>query len=129
MTPAPGRSAISSPIRLGALEQQVMGLLWDHEPLTVRQIIELSEAEPAYTTIATVLTNLERKGLVSRERRGRSVLHAPVVSREQHTARTMQAALIDGGDRAASIRHLVEWIDAADIRLLRDYLDAKDVAE
>ena len=41
MTPAPGRSANSSPVRLGALEQQVMGLLWDHEPLTVRQIIEL----------------------------------------------------------------------------------------
>ena len=41
----------------------------------------------------------------------------------------MQAALIDGGDRAASILHFVEGIDAADIRLLRDYLDAKDVAE
>lgn len=128
MTPAPGRSANSSPIRLGALEQQVMGLLWDHEPLTVRQIIELSETEPAYTTIATVLTNLERKGLVRRERRGRSVLHAPVVSREQHTAATMQAALVNGGDRAASILHFVDGIDAADIRLLRDYLDEKDVS-
>lgn len=129
MTDTDDRGASSSPIRLGALEKQVMGLLWDHEPLTVRQIIELSEAEPAYTTIATVLTNLERKGLVSRERRGRSVLHAPVVSREQHTARTMRAALVDGGDRAASILHFVEGIDAADIRLLRDYLEAKDVAE
>lgn len=129
MTNDDDRGGGPSPIRLGALEKQVMGLLWGHEPLTVRQIIELSEAEPAYTTIATVLTNLERKGLVSRERRGRSVLHAPVVSREQHTARTMQAALIDGGDRAASILHFVEGIDAADIRLLRDYLDAKDVAE
>ncbi|WP_209370697.1 BlaI/MecI/CopY family transcriptional regulator [Brevibacterium renqingii] len=129
MTHSDDRGANSSPVRLGALEKQVMGLLWDHEPLTVRQIIELSEAEPAYTTIATVLTNLERKGLVRRERVGRSVLHAPVVSREQHTARTMQAALVDGGDRAASILHFVEGIDAADIQLLRDYLDAKDVAE
>ena len=129
MTNDDDRGGGPSPIRLGALEKQVMGLLWDHEPLTVRQIIELSEAEPAYTTIATVLTNLERKGLVSRERRGRSVLHAPVVSREQHTARTMQAALVDGGDRAASILHFVEGIDAANIQLLRDYLDAKDVTE
>lgn len=129
MTHDDDRGATSSPIRLGALEKQVMDLLWDHEPLTVRQIIELSESEPAYTTIATVLTNLERKGLVSRERRGRSVLHAPVASREQHTARTMQAALVDGGDRAASILHFVEGIDAADIRLLRAYLDSKGVAE
>ena len=69
MTNDDDRGGGPSPIRLGALEKQVMGLLWDHEPLTVRQIIELSEAEPAYTTIATVLTNLERKGLVSRELR------------------------------------------------------------
>src|SRR5699024_11281223 len=96
MPPAPGRGANSSPIRLGALEQQVMCLLWDHEPLTVRQIIELSETDPAYTTIATVLTNLERKVLVRRERRGLSVLHAPVVSQEQHTAATMQEALVNG---------------------------------
>ncbi|MGC2977315.1 BlaI/MecI/CopY family transcriptional regulator [Brevibacterium sp. FAM 25378] len=129
MTHTDEQGGASSPIRLGALEKQVMGMLWDHGPLTVRQIIELSEAEPAYTTIATVLTNLERKGLVSRERHGRSVLHAPVVSREQHTARTMQAALVDGGDRAASILHFVEGIDAADIRLLRDYLDEKGTAE
>ena len=71
MTTVDDRGGGPAPIRRGALEKQVMGLLWDHEPLTVRQIIELSEAEPAYTTIATVLTNLERKGLVSRERRGR----------------------------------------------------------
>ena len=129
MTDADDRGGTSSPIRLGALEKQVMGLLWDHGPLTVRQIIELTGTEPAYTTIATVLTNLERKGLVDRERHGRSVLHVPVVSHEQHTARMMQAALVDGGDRAASILHFVEGIDAADIRLLRDYLDAKGAAE
>ena len=49
MTNDDDRGGGPSPIRLGALEKQVMGLLWDHEPLTVRQIIELSEAEPAYT--------------------------------------------------------------------------------
>lgn len=118
--------ASGSPIRLGALEQQVMGRLWDHGPLTVRQIIDLAEAEPAYTTIATVLTNLERKGLVRRERQGRSVLHEPVVSREQHAAQMMQIALANGGDRAVSILHFVAGIDAADIQLLRDYLGQED---
>ena len=129
MTRDDDRDEVSSPVRLGVLEKRVMGLLWDHGPLTVRQIIDLSGAEPAYTTIATVLTNLERKELVSRERHGRSVLHAPVVSREQHAARTMQAALVDSGDRAASILHFVEGIDAADIQLLRDYLNSKGAAE
>lgn len=131
-SPSPDASATSAtpdasaaPIRLGALEQQVMDLLWDHDPLTVRQIIDLSPSAPAYTTIATVLTNLERKGLVQRQRQGRSVFHAPVVSREQHTARLMQTALANGGDRAASILHFVEGIDDGDIALLRGYLESK----
>ncbi|MDN6605023.1 BlaI/MecI/CopY family transcriptional regulator [Brevibacterium sp.] len=116
----------SSPIRLGALEQQVMDLLWNDGPLTVRQIIEASDTDPAYTTIATVLTNLERKHLVQRERQGRSVFHTPRISREEHAATLMQKALVNGGDRAASILHFVEGIGAEDVELLRSYLDSKD---
>lgn len=126
MTSVPLSSENSAPIRLGALEQQVMDLLWDAGPLTVRQIIEHSDTDPAYTTIATVLGNLERKSLVQRERQGRSVFHTPKVSREEHAASLMRKALVNGGDRAASILHFVEGIGAEDVRLLRDYLSSKD---
>ena len=112
--------------RLGALESQVMDLLWDEGPLTVRQIIEASDNVPAYTTIATVLTNLERKHLVQRDRQGRSVFHTPSISREEHAATLMQKALVNGGDRAASILHFVEGIGAEDVELLRSYLNSKD---
>lgn len=126
MTSGPDSTEKSSPIRLGALEQQVMDLLWNEGPLTVRQIIEALGNDPAYTTIATVLTNLERKQLVERERHGRSVLHAPTISREEHAATLMQKALVNGGDRAASILHFVEGIGAEDVELLRSYLNSKD---
>ena len=126
MTSASDSTEKSSPIRLGALEQQVMDLLWDEGSLTVRQIIEDLDNVPAYTTIATVLTNLERKGLVRRERQGRSVLHRPIISREEHAATLMQKALLNGGDRAASILHFVEGIGAEDVELLRGYLNSKD---
>lgn len=126
MTSESAATEKSSPIRLGALEQQVMDLLWDEGPLTVRQIIEASDNVPAYTTIATVLTNLERKHLVQRERQGRSVLHTPNISREEHAATLMQKALVNGGDRAASILHFVDGIGAEDIELLRSYLNSND---
>ncbi|WP_240372632.1 BlaI/MecI/CopY family transcriptional regulator [Brevibacterium zhoupengii] len=126
MTSGPDSTEKSSPIRLGALEQQVMDLLWNEGPLTVRQIIEALGNDPAYTTIATVLTNLERKQLVERERHGRSVLHTPTISREEHAATLMQKALVNGGDRAASILHFVEGIGAEDVELLRSYLNSKD---
>lgn len=128
MTSAPLSSENSSPIRLGALEQHVMDLLWDAGSLTVRQIIESSDSEPAYTTISTVLNNLERKNLVRRARQGRSVFHTPSVSREEYAASLMQKALVNGGDRAASILHFVEGIGADDVRLLRDYLNSKDAS-
>src|SRR5699024_2867854 len=41
--------------RLGALEAQVMDVLWDHGTLTVREVIDHLGGAPAYTTIATVL--------------------------------------------------------------------------
>ena len=126
MTSGPDSTEKSSPIRLGALEQQVMDLLWNEGPLTVRQIIEALGNDPAYTTIATVLTNLERKQLVERERQGRSVLHTPTISREEHAATLMQKALVNGGDRAASILHFVEGIGAEDVELLRSYLNSKE---
>ena len=126
MTSVPTSEENASPIRLGALEQQVMDLLWDEGALTVRQIIEASGSDPAYTTIATVLTNLERKHLVQRERQGRSVLHTPSISRAEHAASLMQKALVNGGDRAASILHFVEGIGAEDVELLRSYLNSKD---
>lgn len=126
MTSTSASAQNSSPIRLGALEQQVMDLLWDEGPLTVRQIIEASEHDPAYTTIATVLTNLERKELVERERQGRSVVHTPSISRAEHAATLMQKALVNGGDRAASILHFVEGIGAEDVELLRNYLNSTD---
>lgn len=126
MTSMNDQETSSPPVRLGTLEQQVMDLLWDREPLTVRGIIDLCPTHPAYTTISTVLTNLERKCLVGRERQGRSVLHNALVSRAEHTASLMQTALANAGDRTESILRFVDGIDEQDVRTLRDYLNSRD---
>ena len=52
MKAADGRSG--DLLRLGALEAQVMDVLWDHGPATVREVIEHLPSDPAYTTIATL---------------------------------------------------------------------------
>lgn len=114
------------PVRLGALEQQVMDALWDHGPHTVREIIERLDGRPAYTTIATVFGNLERKQLVTATRDGRSVRYAARHTRHEHAARLMRHALAASGDRAASILHFIDTIAPSDLQLLRDYLDERD---
>src|SRR5690606_22822021 len=51
-------------MRLGPLEIQVMEVLWSEKSATIRQVITILGQNHAYTTIATVLGNLERKTLV-----------------------------------------------------------------
>lgn len=110
-------------MRLGALEQQVMDVLWDHGAATIRQVITRLGGDLAYTTIATVLTNLERKQLVAPERDGRSVRYAPRHTREKHAAQLMKQALSTSNDPMASILHFIDDIDRRDLQRLRDYLD------
>src|SRR5699024_12045888 len=61
MTRAAASAHHLGPVPLGALERQVMEVLWDDGDLTVRELISALGDVHAYTTIATVLSNLDRK--------------------------------------------------------------------
>ena len=100
-----------------------MDVLWDQPDQTVRQLIDRLGGTSAYTTIATVLSNLNRKNLVTAERSGHSTRYRPVLSRAEHTAAVMGYALDASKDRAASILHFVDTMPAGDLDLLREYLD------
>lgn len=110
------------PVPLGALEQQVMDALWDTDEQTIREVITTLGDVHAYTTIATVLTNLDRKGMIRSRRQGRSVHYSARRSRSEHAARVMEHALSASRDRRASIVHFVETMDPGEVDLLRSYL-------
>lgn len=112
--------------RLGALEQQVMDALWDGEATTVRELITRLGGRHAYTTIATVLSNLERKALVRHERHDRTARYVPLQTREMHAAQLMQQALATSHDRMASILHFIDGMDETDAALLRAHLAERD---
>lgn len=103
-----------------------MDTLWDDGPLSVREVITCLGANHAYTTIATVLSNLERKQQVLHEREGRSVKYAARCTRERHAARLMEEALASSHDRGTAILHFVDAFDDRDLTLLRDYLAQTD---
>ncbi|WP_298328108.1 BlaI/MecI/CopY family transcriptional regulator [Haloactinopolyspora sp.] len=126
-TPRPDESFTPAP--LGALEQQVMDVLWDQGAMTIRQVINQLPSEPAYTTIATVLRNLERKHLVTPERDGHSVRYRARHTREQHAALLMEHALAASRDRAASMLHFIDAISPSDVELLRSYLDGRTAGD
>jgi len=69
---------------LGDRELDVMAVLWALGSGTVGEVREKLEADLAYTTILTILRNLEAKGLVSHKEEGRAHRYAPRVA--QRTA-------------------------------------------
>ena len=75
--PAPRR-------RLPPLELEVMKSLWEMENATVGQTQAHMRATRllAYTTVLTLLDRLTKKGAVRREKRGRSYVYSPVLTRD-----------------------------------------------
>lgn len=116
---------------LGALEAQVMGVMWssEHDAMTVRDVLVVlntaSRAKNhAYTTIMTVLDNLYRKGLVSRQRDGRSFRYDAALTREQHTAELLDQVLSTAIDTRGTLLHFVESMSQREVDELRHVLDA-----
>jgi predicted transcriptional regulator len=101
---------------LGELETAVMEEIWRRGEATVRDVHEALPRERAYTTVMTVMTRLCDKGMLARERRGRSDLYRPTSSREQWTegrARDGVDALVqEFGDLA--LAHFTRQVAALD---------------
>jgi predicted transcriptional regulator len=66
---------------------EVLGLLWEHGPLTVRELLghlPRGNALP-YTTVLGLLQNMEKAGLVTHDAEKQTHRYRPLVSREQAT--------------------------------------------
>lgn len=113
------------PARLGALESQIMELLWRGEEFTVRELIARLPTEPAYTTIATVLSNLKKKELVCARKEGHATRYFACVAREEPTVRRIEHALESSGDREAAMLHFVGTLTDTDLELLRRFLEQR----
>jgi len=66
---------------LGDRELDVMGVLWDLGSGTVSEVRERLPADLAYTTVLTILRNLEAKELVTHTTEGKAHRYVPRVAR------------------------------------------------
>jgi BlaI family transcriptional regulator, penicillinase repressor len=79
---------------LGERELDVMGILWAIGSGTVAEVRDRLPACLAYTTVLTILRNLEAKGFVRHEAEGKAHRYVPLVA---HAAarRSALARLVD----------------------------------
>ena len=65
-------------------ELEVLKVLWDRGPATVREVMEIlnQERERAYTSVMSLLNVMTEKRLLERKKNGRAFLYEPAVQRE-----------------------------------------------
>lgn len=108
------------------LESAIMELLWSSEramtPGEVRDTLGESR-EIAYTTVLTVMSRLWKKGLLERERHGRSYTYSPREDKEERTARRMEEMLAATRERRLTLARFLNNLSASDRKDLRRLLE------
>ena len=123
-----GVPVVSQSYRLGDLQLAIMRVLWEQSEATVSAVHRtlLPARGLALTTIATMLSKMEKKGVVSHRQDGRQfVYHATIAEHEVH--QSMVEDLVDrlfGGDTTALVNHLLtdREIDPAELSHIKSMI-------
>lgn len=112
-------------------ELQVLGVVWEHGPQTVRQVMDrLTDGKPrAYTSVLSVMQVMQKKGLLAVDRRRDGLAHVfrPTVSREQVLTPLLRGLVtkVFGGRTHAAVQQLLdpETVSDDELHALRQILD------
>lgn len=119
-------------IQLSDVQLVVMRALWRTGEAPTARVVEqvAKDRKLAYTTVATLLSRLERRGLVASRQEGREKIYRPVIS-EDEAQTAMVSKLVSRlfkGDAAALVSHLVrrDEIGEEDLERVREMLRGED---
>jgi BlaI family penicillinase repressor len=111
-------------------ELEILNVLWDDGPSTVRDVHTQSSKEIGYTTVLKQMQVMVEKGLLGRSERYRSHVYEPRIAKEQ-TQQRLTRNLVQrafGG----SAKNLVlgalssEKVSAAELAEIRSMLDERE---
>lgn len=99
----------------GELEADVLRALWNLDrPAPPSVVIDEMQTDLAYTSIATILGRLCRKGLATRTRSGRAFHYAASRSEADLTADRLREVLDTATDRWSALAGFAQGLDPAD---------------
>lgn len=104
---------------LGALQEEVLELVWERGEATVAEVVaQLEKRRPvAYTTVLVALQKLEKKGWIEHRAQGRAYVYLPRKSRAESQAGLLGEMLhsVFGGDPTLLVTQLLDshpWSEA-----------------
>ena len=111
----------------GALEHDVLRILWAAEgPLLPGELNVTLDAGYAYTSVATILTRLQAKGLVTRTPAGRAFAYQAAFDEPDLTARRIGELLDSASDRSQVLSRFIGGLPAREAKAIRAMLDEAD---
>lgn len=118
-------------VSLSDLQLSIMRVLWEQPHSSAAQVTEnlRGSRDLAHTTVATLLTRLEKRGLLRSQREGRQIFYTALMS-ESQIQRSMLADLlvtVFRGNTPALLSHLVQEdeIKADDLEKIRQLIEDK----
>jgi len=125
--------AVRQQYDLGSSELEVLKVLWDEAPCTVRDVLNhLHERgrRVAYTTVQTLLSRLEQKNYVRSDKTGLAHVFRPRLTRDRVTKSRLKA-LVDqlfDGSAGPLVLQLVrtERLKPEEVEQLQELIEALD---
>lgn len=75
-------------------EEEIMHILWKLKKAFVKEVmVEITDDQPHYNTLSTIIRNLEEKGYVSHNAFGNTHQYFPLVKIEDYRKRFMNTAI------------------------------------
>ncbi len=111
-------------------EEEIMHILWKLKKAFVKEVMaEITEEQPHYNTLSTIVRNLEEKGYVSHNAFGNTHQYFPIVSIEDYRKGFMSTAIDNYFN--SSYKNMVsffakeEKISAAELREILSMIEQK----
>jgi predicted transcriptional regulator len=99
---------------LGALERDVLAIVWARGDTTVREACAQLDSSVAYTTVMTTMDRLFKKGLLGRRKAGRAFVYYAAATREE----------LEGSLAADVVHSLLERNGQEPLPILSSLVDA-----
>ncbi|MCZ8089884.1 MAG: BlaI/MecI/CopY family transcriptional regulator [Flavobacterium sp.] len=111
-------------------EEEIMQILWKLKKAFVKEVLaEITEDQPHYNTLSTIIRNLEEKGFVGHNAFGNTHQYFPIVQMEDYRKRFMNTAIENYFD--SSYKNLVsffaeeEKISADELREILEIIEKR----
>jgi BlaI family penicillinase repressor len=122
---------VQDTVGLTGLQLSILEVLWERGEATTQDVWQriTRDRRLALTTIATLMSRLERKDVLTHRREGRQYVYRATVTRAEvrrSKVRDLTENLF-GGDPAALLSHLVraEDVDPQELARIRELLDTR----